>query len=177
MAAVIFIILVGILYWSEHHKPAEDTAKASANAPPAILKLDASAITRLDLEKKDEKPIVLTKAESGKWQITAPQPFAADQPEMEMNMDQLAAALIVAEKAQCSRMITVAHGRKELEIPLGQYHLSAMLVLSCHQQVDIPLAGESEQLNGKRIIAFVQDQEYGRIQGAAFRLLAPTTPN
>jgi hypothetical protein len=79
VAAVIFIILVGILYWSEHHKPAEDTAKASANAPPAILKLDASAITRLDLEKKDEKPIVLTKAESGKWQITAPQPFAADQ--------------------------------------------------------------------------------------------------
>src|ERR1700683_3573702 len=79
VAAVVFFILAGILYWSEHHKPAEDTAKASEDTPPAILKLDASAITGMDLEKRDEKPIVLTKAESGKWQITAPQPFGADE--------------------------------------------------------------------------------------------------
>lgn len=79
VAAVVFFIFVGVLYWSDHHKPVEDAAKTSADAPPAILTLDASAITRLDLEKKDEKPIVLTKAESGKWQITAPQPFGADQ--------------------------------------------------------------------------------------------------
>ena len=79
VAALVFFILAGILYWSEHHKPAEDTAKVSADTPPAILKLDASAITRLDLEKKDAKPIVLTKADSGEWQITGPQPFGADQ--------------------------------------------------------------------------------------------------
>ena len=79
VAAVVFFILAGILYWSEHHKPTEDTAKASEDTPPAILKLDASAITGMDLEKRDEKPIVLTKAESGKWQITAPQPFGADE--------------------------------------------------------------------------------------------------
>jgi uncharacterized protein DUF4340 len=79
VAAVLFFILAGILYWSDHRKPAEDAAKVSADTPPAILKLDASAITRLDLEKKDEKSIVLTKAESGKWQITAPEPFGADQ--------------------------------------------------------------------------------------------------
>ena len=80
IATIAFLILAGILYWSEHHKPAEDTAKASEDTPPAILKLDASAIARVDLEKKDEKAIVLTKAESGKWQITAPQLFGADQP-------------------------------------------------------------------------------------------------
>lgn len=79
VAAVVFFIFVGVLYWSDHHKPVEDAAKTSADAPPAILMLDASAITRLDLEKKDEEPIVLTKAESGKWQITAPQPFSGDQ--------------------------------------------------------------------------------------------------
>jgi hypothetical protein len=39
---------------------------------------------------------------------------------------------------------------------------------------DIPLTGELEQWSGKRIIAFVQDQHYGRIRGAAFRLLSPT---
>jgi hypothetical protein len=79
VAAVVFFILAGILHWSEHHKPAEDAVKASADTPPAILKLDASTITRLDLEKKDAKPIVLTRGGSGEWKITGPQPFGADQ--------------------------------------------------------------------------------------------------
>jgi hypothetical protein len=79
VAALVFFVLAGILYWSEYHQPGEDSAKASADAPPAILKLDASTITSLEIKKKDEKPIILTKAESGKWQITAPQSFSADQ--------------------------------------------------------------------------------------------------
>jgi hypothetical protein len=79
VASLIFFILAGTLYWSNHHKPAEDAAKASGDTPPAILKLDAAAITRLDLEKKDTKPIVLTKADSGEWKITKPQPYGADQ--------------------------------------------------------------------------------------------------
>jgi hypothetical protein len=78
VAAVIFVILAGTLYWSEHHKPA-DAVKASADISPAILKVDASAIKSLNLEKKDEKPIVLTKADSGEWKITGPQRFGADQ--------------------------------------------------------------------------------------------------
>jgi hypothetical protein len=79
VASLVFFILAGVLYWSDHHKPAENAATVSADTPPAILKLDASAITRLDLEKKDAKPIVLTKAGSGEWKITEPQPFGADQ--------------------------------------------------------------------------------------------------
>src|SRR5260370_28530038 len=79
VAAVVFFIFVGVLYWSDHHKPVQDAAKTPADAPPDILMLDASEIRRLDLEKKDEKPIVLTKAQSGKWQSPAPQPFDADQ--------------------------------------------------------------------------------------------------
>jgi hypothetical protein len=38
---------------------------------------------------------------------------------------------------------------------------------------DIPLTGELEHWNGKRIVAFVQNQQYGRIRGAAVRLLSP----
>jgi hypothetical protein len=41
---------------------------------------------------------------------------------------------------------------------------------------DVPLTGELEQRNGKRLIAFVQDQQEGPIRGAAFRLLSPATP-
>ena len=82
VASFVFFILAGVLYWSDHHKPAANAAKASADTPPAILKLDASAITRLDLEKKNAKPIVLTKVGSGEWRITEPQPFGADQTEV-----------------------------------------------------------------------------------------------
>jgi hypothetical protein len=79
VASLVFFILAGVLYWSDHHKPAANTATASADTPPAILKLDASAITRLDLEKKDAKPIVLAKTGSGEWKISEPQPLGADQ--------------------------------------------------------------------------------------------------
>lgn len=77
VAALVFLILGGILYWSEHQKPSDDS-KESADAP-AILKLDASAITKLDLKKRGAEPIALTKSGSGKWEITQPQPFGADQ--------------------------------------------------------------------------------------------------
>ncbi|HTA47690.1 MAG TPA: DUF1223 domain-containing protein [Bryobacteraceae bacterium] len=38
---------------------------------------------------------------------------------------------------------------------------------------DIPLTSELGQWSGKRIIAFVQDRQTGRIRGAAFRLFVP----
>jgi hypothetical protein len=79
VAAVVFLILSGILYWSEHRKPAEDTAKISADTPPVILKLDESAITKLNLKRKDVEPLVLAKGDSGKWQITEPKLLGADQ--------------------------------------------------------------------------------------------------
>lgn len=79
VAALLFIVLAGILYWSEHRKPADETTTASANAAPAILKLDPSSITGLELQRKDATPIALTKAQSGQWQITAPEAFGADE--------------------------------------------------------------------------------------------------
>lgn len=51
----------------------------SADTPPAILKLDESAITKLEIKKKDAEPIVLAKNSSGVWQITQPKLLSADQ--------------------------------------------------------------------------------------------------
>jgi Domain of unknown function (DUF4340) len=79
VAAFVLLVLTGTLYWSEHRKPAEATAKTSPDAPPTILKLDESAITKLELKKKDAKPIVLAKNNSGNWQIVQPKPLRADQ--------------------------------------------------------------------------------------------------
>ena len=77
LAIIILGALAGTLYWSERHKPADDTAKA-ADASPPILKLDEASITRLELKNKDAEPIVLAKNNSGAWQITAPKQYSAD---------------------------------------------------------------------------------------------------
>lgn len=79
IAALVLAILTWFLYWSERHKPTDETSKLSADTPPAILKLDQNSITKLQLKKKDADPLVLAKSASGDWQITAPKPFRADQ--------------------------------------------------------------------------------------------------
>ena len=79
IAVIVFLALAGTLYWSEHHKPAEDAAKPLVDAPPAILKLDEAAITGVEIKKKDAQPITLAKGQGGNWQITAPKPWGADQ--------------------------------------------------------------------------------------------------
>jgi hypothetical protein len=102
VAAVVFFILAGLLYWSEHRKTADDTVKASANAPPSILKVDSSSITRLDLKKKESEPVALTKGQSGKWAITGPKSFGADQDTVSSILSTLSALnseRLVEEKA------------------------------------------------------------------------------
>ena len=77
LATIVFAALAGTLYWSNHRKPADDTAKASETSP-VILKLDESSITKVELKDKDAQPIVLAKNGSGSWQITTPKHYSAD---------------------------------------------------------------------------------------------------
>jgi hypothetical protein len=76
-AAVVLLALLGTLYWSDHRKPEE--AKASADASPAILKLDEGSVNGIEIKKKDAEPVILAKNSSGAWQITQPKPLNADQ--------------------------------------------------------------------------------------------------
>ena len=89
LASVVLLALVGTLYWSEHHKPTNESAKAS-DASPAILKLDESTITRVELKKQNAEPIVLAKSSSGSWQIAEPKPFNADQSNVSSTLSSLA---------------------------------------------------------------------------------------
>src|SRR5215467_3651677 len=79
IALAVLVILAGMLYWSNRRKSSDDTSKASADTPPTILKLDQGSIDKLEMKKKQAEPLVLTKASSGDWQITAPKPLRADQ--------------------------------------------------------------------------------------------------
>ena len=77
IATLVLAALAGVLLWSNRHKP--DETKASADPPPAILKLDQSTITRLEFKNKNAPPVVIARSNSGVWQITEPQAFSADQ--------------------------------------------------------------------------------------------------
>jgi len=79
IAAVVLAALTGVLYWSNHHPPSENTAKASLDAPPKILSLKQEDISKIEIRKKGGEELDLAKGEAGKWQITAPKPLSADQ--------------------------------------------------------------------------------------------------
>src|SRR5580698_2807041 len=76
VALVLLAALAGGLYYSNKQKAAE-AAKPPADASPKILALTEGDITKVVL-KKGAYETDLQKA-GGKWQITAPMPYAADQ--------------------------------------------------------------------------------------------------
>jgi len=76
VATLVLLALVGTLYWSEHRKP-KDEAAAQPTDAPSILKLDDATITRIEIKKKGDDPIVLSR-DSGSWKIIQPKPLAAD---------------------------------------------------------------------------------------------------
>jgi len=78
-AAVLLAALSGVLYWSNHHKPAESDVKISAEAPPKILDLKVENISKIDIKKKGSDAVQLAKDGSGVWQILSPKPYRADQ--------------------------------------------------------------------------------------------------
>jgi Domain of unknown function (DUF4340) len=78
VAAVVLAGLSGTLYWSNRHKPADATA-ASADAPPKILAVNESDITKFDLKKNGTEQVSVERNSAGQWHITAPMPLAADQ--------------------------------------------------------------------------------------------------
>jgi len=75
-AAAVLAGLGGVLYWSNHHKPA-DTVQASVDTPPKILSFNDSDVNRVELKKKDGADLILQK-QDGKWQITSPRQLRAD---------------------------------------------------------------------------------------------------
>lgn len=100
IAVVVLAALVGVLYWSNKHKPAE-TTEASTNTPPKILSLKEENISKIDIQKDGTTALALAK-NSGKWQITAPQPFPADQTAVSpivSTLSSLSSERLVEEKA------------------------------------------------------------------------------
>ena len=118
VAIFVFLALAGTLYWSEHRKPAAE-ASVSADTPPAILKLDEAAITKVELKKKDAAPIVLAKNSSGTWQITQPKPLNADPTAVSSTLSSLSSLnseRVVADKAPDLKQFGLDHPGFEVNV-------------------------------------------------------------
>ena len=102
IAVIVLAGLSGALYWSDHHKSAENSARDSGNTPPKILMLDEAAITKIDL-KKNASNVVLAKDKSGTWEMTAPKPLRVDQAavtSMLSTLSSLSADRLIEDSAQ-----------------------------------------------------------------------------
>lgn len=74
VAAIVLLVLAGVLYWSQHHKPKE----TASGTTPAILKIDPATVTSLTVKQKGAEPVTLTRSGATKWEITSPSQFPAD---------------------------------------------------------------------------------------------------
>jgi hypothetical protein len=102
IAAIVLAALSGVLYWSNHRKPAESALKVSADTPPKILTLPEADITKLDIKHKNGDELALAKNDAGKWQITAPKDWRADQSEvssMVSTLSSLSSERLIEDKA------------------------------------------------------------------------------
>jgi hypothetical protein len=81
-AAIVLAALSGALYWSNHRKAKETEASPAIETAPKVLSLNAVDFVSLKIAKKGAEDLALSKNDAGKWQITAPKPFAADQGEV-----------------------------------------------------------------------------------------------
>jgi hypothetical protein len=79
IAVVILACLTGGLYWSNHHKPAEPSAKITADAAPPILSLRQEDISGVQIKHPGKDDVVLAKNSSGTWEMNAPKQASVDE--------------------------------------------------------------------------------------------------
>jgi len=90
IAALILAALSGVLWWSNKH-PDWGKEKTPEAETPVLINIPDAAVDGLDIQKKDGTKITLEK-KSGKWSITAPAPYPADQDAVSSIMSAVAPA-------------------------------------------------------------------------------------
>ena len=76
VAALLLAGLSGVVWWVKKHPKNADTSTPSTSVK--LLDVPESQIVSLDIQKKDAPPVQLAR-ENGKWVITAPEKYRADQ--------------------------------------------------------------------------------------------------
>ena len=116
VAVVVLAMLGCALYWSQHHKPAEESAAVPASTAPVIVKINPADVSQLVIQQKE--PVTLKKT-NGQWQITGPKPYPADQEAVAgvlSTLSGLNADRIVEEKASDRKQYGLDPAQVELDI-------------------------------------------------------------
>jgi Domain of unknown function (DUF4340) len=117
IAVLVLAVLTGVFYWSQHRKPAEESA-APTNAAPVVLKVNAADVTALVIKRKGTDPVTIAKTD-GKWAITGPKSMPADQEAVTMILSTLSllnADRLVEEKAADQKQYGLDAPAVELDI-------------------------------------------------------------
>lgn len=181
IAAIVLAALSGVLYWSNHRKPAENAVKVSADTPPKILTLTQADITKVDIKKKSGDEVVLAKDDAGKWQIVAAKPLRADQNEvssMLSTLSSLSSERLIEEKAGNLADYGLAQPAVELDVTEKDNKTQKLLMgdnTPAGNAVYVALAGDprvftlanysktsldksARDLRDKRLLVFEQDK-------------------
>jgi hypothetical protein len=116
VAVVVLATLGGVLYWSQHHKPAEEIAAVPTSTAPVIVKINPADVSQLVIKEKE--PVTLKKT-NGQWQITEPKSYPADQEAVAgvlSTLSGLNADRIVEEKASDRKQYGLDPAQVELNI-------------------------------------------------------------
>jgi Domain of unknown function (DUF4340) len=116
VAVVVLATLGGVLYWSQHRKPVDETAAASTSTATVILKVNPADVTQLVIKQKE--PVTLKKTD-GKWQITEPKLYPADQEAVASVLSTLSglnADRVVEEKSSDRKQYGLDPAQAELDI-------------------------------------------------------------
>ena len=76
LVAVVLLAVLGGAIWYSNKKQAQKD-KAPADAGTKIVSIQENRFREIRLQKAGAEPLVLS-TDSGKWALTAPQPFPAD---------------------------------------------------------------------------------------------------
>ena len=181
MAAIVLAALTGVLFWSNHRKPAESAVKASADTPPKILTLAQADIAKVDIKKKSGDEVDLAKDSAGKWQIAGAKPLRADQNEvssMLSTLSSLSSERLIAEKAGNLADYGLAQPAVEVDVTEKDNKTQKLLIgdnTPAGNAVYVALAGDprvftlasysktsldksAKDLRDKRLLVFEQDK-------------------
>ena len=79
LAATLVLLALAVGVYLSNKQKAAEAAKPPSDAPPKILTLTDTEVTKVALKKKDAEPIIVEKNASGKWELTSPKNYRADQ--------------------------------------------------------------------------------------------------
>jgi hypothetical protein len=181
IAAIVLAALSGVLYWSNHRKPAENAVKVSADTPPKIFTLTQADIAKVDIKKKSGDEVELAKNDAGKWQIAGPKPLRADGNEvsnMLSTLSSLSSERLIEEKA--GNLADYGLARPSLEVDVTEKDNKTQKLLigdsaPSGNAVYVALAGDprvftlanysktsldksAKDLRDKRLMVFEQDK-------------------